>query len=314
MNYKDVEMLNESMRYMGNSFANSRQRNIENAQRTRALDTADRRTDVEDKRYTDAADLADRRLSEGTTEAWLSGEDGGTVMYRGNPQGLQTLQDQAAAKGKPLKLVDRPDKKANIGSFRTVTPLGELTFNLNTPDEVDHVMGLAKQIGGQSKPGFNTAPTFNTEYQSKLEQDVANATTPEAAALAQRKLQIFKSQRPDPEGTETVSEKYPAQDAAPAMPAVPGSHRTILGMTIPGTTVPPQAAVPERVAMPERTVTRKVPTGGQPGPAIPAPMPTVAPQAAGQTLDRATAAAILKEAGGDKNRARAIAQQRGYRF
>lgn len=267
--YKDYELINESMRYMGNSFANTRQKNIENALRARALDTADRRTNIEDQRYTDANKLATQRLDEGQTEAWLTGEDGGTVQYRGNPRGLQALQDQAAAKGKPLKLIDEPKKRANIGSFRTVTPLGELTFNLETPADVDKVMGLAKQVGGQGHQpgGFNTAQSWNTEYQSKLEDAVKNATTPEEAALAARKLEIFKAQRPNPEDTETVTEKYPAIAEQPEIPGTPAHG-------IPFFKTPATPPIPAVIGSPERTVTRKVPLGaGIPPAAVPAPMP-----------------------------------------
>ena len=36
--------------------------------------------------------------------------------------------------------------------------------------------------------------------------------------------------------------------------------------------------------------------------------------AAGSTLDSATASALLREAGGDKAKARALAKERGYKF
>lgn len=53
---------------------------------------------------------------------------------------------------------------------------------------------------------------------------------------------------------------------------------------------------------PARTQRRKVPAG------------QVQPQASGKPLDQATAAAILREAGGDKEKARQIARKRGYEF
>lgn len=274
--YKDYELINESMRYMGNSFANTREKNIENALRARALDTADRRTNIEDQRYTDANKLAQQRLDEGQTEAWLTGEDGGTVQYRGNPRGLQALQDQAAAKGKPLKLIDEPKKRANIGSFRTVTPLGELTFNLETPADVDKVMGLAKQVGGQGHQpgGFNTQQSWNTEYQSKLEDAVKNSRTPEEAAANARKLEIFKAQRTNPTDMDTVITKYPAIEAQPGIPGKPAHG-------IPFFKTPATPPIPAVIGAPERTVTSKVPRGtiavpqgaGTAPAALPAPMP-----------------------------------------
>ncbi len=289
-NYKDYELLNESLRYMGDSFSRQRQNNRENSNRVRALDTADRRTEIEDRHYKDAtatADernritdqrdtaataLANRRMDEGQTEAWLTGEDGGTIMYRGNPQGLQTLQEQAAARGKPLKMTDKPQNKPKIGSFRTQTPLGELTLNVDTPNDVPSVVDLITKLGGKAKEqgSFNTAPSYNTEYQTRLESAVANAATPEEAAAAQRKLEIFKSQRTNPGDSETVTERYPAVTEAPEIPGQPAHG--IGPWRKPAT--PP---IPAQAAAPERTVTRRVPVGGSI-----APPPAAAPAAGGK--------------------------------
>lgn len=64
-----------------------------------------------------------------------------------------------------------------------------------------------------------------------------------------------------------------------------------------------------------RTVWKAARAGGAvPTPAASAPTPAAAPQGGGKPLDRETAAAIRAEAGGDKEKARQIARERGYSF
>ena len=269
--FRDYEMLNEALTRTGQTFRQARQDKLENALRTRALDEAAERTKVADQHY-EAQAQAQR---EGETEAWLTGADGGVVQYKGNPNGLRALQTQAEQRGKPLTLTGRPQTPARIGSFRTQTPMGEMTFYMNSPQEVESVMGLAKQIGGtspQSGPGeFNTRRKAETEYQSKLEADVSNAQTPEAAAAAARKLAIFKESAAagDKPPMDTVTEHFDAVPPTEAIPAKPPIGH--LWWKKPGT-----EAIPATPGTPATSIRREVPAGTQPG----APMPTVPPGAA----------------------------------
>ena len=64
---------------------------------------------------------------------------------------------------------------------------------------------------------------------------------------------------------------------------------------------------------PSNVITDMEATTQPQAPAAPT-QPTAAAPAQGQQLDTQTAAKILQEAGGDKNKAREIAKQRGYRF
>lgn len=287
--FRDFEMLNESMTRTGQTFRQARQDELEMQLRTRALDTADRRSDLEDRRQK----AVEEKVDQGQVESWLTGDDGALVQYRGNPNGLQQLQEQAAARGKPLKLTKAPDRKANIGSFRTQTPLGELTFHLDSPDQVETVMGMAAKAGGTGKqPGeFNTRATRDTEYQAQLEAAVEAATTPEEAATAARRLAIFKENRGGPAETETITERFPAVEGQDAIPETP--ERGWGPFKKPA--IPAKPAVP---AVPERSVSRRVPVGTANVPQA-APMPTAptAP-AAPKVLRRADGKIRVRAANG----------------
>ena len=258
--YQDVEMLNNSMRYAGGAFRQTRldaeqlkQQQIENELRERTLKAGQDRTDL---------------AAAGEVSAYLSGEDGGMVEYKGSPQGLQKVMSEAAAKGKPLRQVSAPTKPATIGTFSTHTPLGDFTFHLNDVKDVDHVSELARQIGGKQKESgqFNTAPIANAAHLESLQAAVDAAKTPDEKAQAERKLATFmdlvKAQRPDPEDYETVTEDYDAQEATPPTPADPGS-KGFLGFGA----RPPTPGTPGTPPTPRRHISYKRKRGTE----LPAP-------------------------------------------
>lgn len=256
--HADVEMLQNSMRGLGGAFRQGRldsearkQHDIENSLRERSLKASEQRASAQDA---------------GEVEAYLTGDDGGVVQYKGQPKGLQTVLDEAAKKGKPLTVSKAPTKAPNIGSFTTQTPLGQFTFHLNNTEDVDKVSALAKQIGGQKAGGeFKTAPIANAQHLKQLQAAVAAAQTPAEKTAAQQDLDTFTElvQRSRPEDTETVTDVYKGKDEVPEVPESTSGFGP-WKKTIPGT-----PAIP---AQPERRVTRKVPVGtGAPQ----APMPQV---------------------------------------
>lgn len=104
---------------------------------------------------------------------------------------------------------------------------------------------------------------------------------------------------------DTVTEVYPAvagQEATPAETRGFGPWKK---------TTPAQPAIE---AQPERRVTRKIPRDSAPGGQSSAVPSRPMRSSAAKSLDAATAKAILDEVGGDKNKARELAKQRGYSF
>lgn len=310
----DVENLNNSMRYAGGAFRQARldadnlkQQQIENDLRARTLQAGEDRTAL---------------AAAGEVEAYLSGEDGGVVQYKGSPQGLQKVLGEAAAKGKPLRQVSAPTKPATIGTFSTHTPLGDFTFHLNDVKDVDHVSELARQIGGKQKESgqFNTAPIANAAHLESLQAAVDAAKTPDEKAQAERKLATFmdlvKAQRPSPEDYETVTEDYDAQEAIPPTPADPGS-KGFLGFGA----RPPTPGSPGTPAVPKRHISYKQPRGtGLAAPvaapasastAEPPPMPVPNAPRAAKALTAEIAKAYLAKYG-NRQQAEAAAKADGY--
>ena len=184
VNFRDVEMLQSSMRGLGDSFAQNRQES--EARKQREIDNSLRQRMLENQEKTMA------RAEAGTTEAWLTGDDGGLVHYKGTPDGLQKVLQGAQQQGKTLKMTQPPQKRASIGSFSTSTPLGDFTFHMDSPEDVDKVMEQAKKIGGAKKGGdFKTAPIANAEHIASLQAAIDQATTPAEKMKAEQALQTF---------------------------------------------------------------------------------------------------------------------------
>ena len=142
------------------------------------------------------------------------------------------------------------------------------------------------------KGTMETSQTRNFSQLQKLQQQIAAATTPEQKQQAEDQLATFKQLLPNasaPEDTETVSVTY---DKVPGSEAVPeqSATRGIFGLGA----KPAVPAVPAVPAQPERHVTYKQPRGGA------------------KPLDKAKAAKLLDQAGGDKAKARALAIKGGY--
>ncbi len=277
--HQDVEMLNNSMRYAGGAFRQTRldneqlrQQGIENDLRRRTLEAGQQRTDL---------------AASGEVDAFLSGEDGGVVQYKGSPQGLQKVMEEAQTKGKPLRQVSAPTKKPSIGTFTTHTPLGDFTFHLNDAAEVDKVSQLAKSIGGKQKEAgkFNTAPIANAEHMESLWAALAAAKTPDEKAAAQQKLDTFTEMArkgPD-DDMETVTEDYEAVPGTPEIPEQPAEKWTFLGIDGLAKDKPAVPGIPGTPGLPKRHVTYKQPKGtaGQkPEASAPAPMPVPQPKQA----------------------------------
>lgn len=271
-------MLNRSMGNLGDSFRQNRQdsearkqRDIENSLRERQLKNQEQ---------------SQQRAEAGQTEAWLTGDDGGLVHYKGTPDGLQQVLDGAQQKGRTLRVTQPPKSKASIGSFTTSTPAGDFTFHLDSPEDVDKVMEQAKKMGGTKKGGeFKTAPIANAEHLASLQDAVTQATTPEAKAKAEQALESFnqlvKASKTDPTEYETVTEDDPGFEGKEAVPGVPPSHREIFGIKIPGTSNPGTPGTPAIPARPKQSVSYKRPRGAAMTP--PPTMPNAAPAPAAES-------------------------------
>jgi len=127
-------------------------------------------------------------------------------------------------------------------------------------------------------------------------------------------IQRIPSAASEREQYDTQTETYPPQDAQTEV--VPGAVTKRLGPMgidwLARDEKAPDTIRTNSPAMPERKIIRKIPRGSSPMSA-PAAMPE-RPLRGGQSLDAETAKAILQEVGGDKQKARALAQQRGYSF
>lgn len=295
MNYKDIELLNNSMRYAGQAFDTTRQQGIENALRTRGMDIAQERNKIADKHYQEESDynkernrIADERAQAGAANADQRAQqkednDFLTQIFKANSEGQITDYD---AVNKALREHPR---------------LGATGIQIGPP---------AARHGA-----FQTAETRNTEYESTLQDAIDQATDPAAKAKLQSKLDLFranKSARRPGEDEATVTEHTPAVEGSPAVPEVPGSKGFFgIGAT---KAVPAIPAVPSQ---PARSISYKAkidPKTGKPVVPSAAPGTNAPPELPPMPLDKATAAKILQEAGGDVNKARLLARQRGYTF
>lgn len=255
----DVSNLNASMRGVGDTFAERRQEamqqqklDIEEEMRQKMLDAEMRRLELEQGRQ--------NVLSQGTVDTWLQGEDGGTVHFQGPQSGLQTLLQQSEDKGKPLTQLDQPPtSKPQYGVFKTSTPLGDMEFHLSTPEDVDKVTAMAKQMGGKAinHQSEEAGPIQMDKYAADLENqadelDAGQASGPgqydptvaaQSARLRERARQVRQGNRVDPTQFQIVT------STAPADPMNPTGARTSVTQRVPMTS----------------------PVFGQPGAPVPAP-------------------------------------------
>lgn len=140
---------------------------------------------------------------------------------------------------------------------------------------------------------------------------------------------------------ETTTTDYPATEDDPGEPATPAVQRSFMGIDALRKDIPANPGRPAVKGHPAYKVTTKKrigdfnaitapaanqqqdpddssepqeePAGMEDDSQMPEPAP-VAAQAAGKPLDATTAKAILQEVGGDKQKARQLAKQRGYTF
>jgi hypothetical protein len=156
-----------------------------------------------------------------------------------------------------------------------------------------------------NKGTFETANTREAQYKTDLQDQLAAAqqsgdqgTVDKLTRTLANFEEARKARGAADQNTETVTKEIPASEGSPEIPAQPYKFGLFGG-------TPATAAVPAVPATPKTTITRKQPIGGggssQGG-------------GGGKQLDEATAAQILKDNGGDKAKARAVAKQRGYSF
>lgn len=271
VNYKDVEMLQNSMQNLGNSFAQNRQlkeqreqRSIENSLRERMLTNQE---------------AAQKRSSSGRVTTYLQGLDGVVLGFEGDPTALQTFQAESEAKGKPLKSVSKPAAGAHPWQIAGNFPSAKVTAYARDFQEAQKVLDEFGKAGAKSEqPGqMETADTRRAIYEAALERDAA--TDP----AKKRELEIFranKASKTDPTEYETVTEDDPGFEGKEAVPGVPPSHREIFGIKIPGTSNPGTPGTPAIPARPKQSVSYKRPRG-----AAMTPPPTV-PNAAPATAEK----------------------------
>jgi len=185
--------------------------------------------------------------------------------------------------------------------------------------------------GGEGVTSVYNPQTKQWEIQrTPLTAAPARQLSPEAAALEAAKLRT-EQQRPGLIGAQTGAARSEsalregrlsqlkeaakiAKDPNSTLGQLAswGGHleRTLNSYETPEEDKP--AIIAQMKALRERgnQMTQQRAPGGGAQPAAAAPPPAAAPK----QLDRSTAAQILKEAGGDKNKARALAKQRGFQF
>lgn len=131
---------------------------------------------------------------------------------------------------------------------------------------------------------------------------------------------------------ETTTQDFPAVEGDPGEPATPAVQRSFMGIDALAKDTPANPGRPAVKGQPAYKVTTKKRIGDFNAITAPAanqpqdpddsempegedmPQPAAAAPAAGKPLDAATAKALLQEVGGDKNKARELAKQRGYSF
>jgi hypothetical protein len=152
-----------------------------------------------------------------------------------------------------------------------------------------------------AKGTMETSQTRNHAELKKLQEQIRSATTPAAKAQAEQDLADFKGLLPGRETPETKPD-------AGAMTALNELQRSWAEEVKNNN---PEEA--DRIARSIEATRAKwnINPGGPAGAA--GSKPAAAP-AAGKPLDAATAKQLLQEAGGDKNKARELAKQRGYTF
>lgn len=148
------------------------------------------------------------------------------------------------------------------------------------------------------KGRMETSQTRNLEQLRELQAQIAAATTPAEKQQAEQDLASFKEllHQGPADDTEKVTEEFPATEGTPAVPPQP-FKRGIFSDT------PATEGTPAVPAQPKRSVSYNRPRGE-----------TGKSAGKGKALDANTAAQLLKEAGGNKDKARKLAAERGYSF
>jgi hypothetical protein len=129
---------------------------------------------------------------------------------------------------------------------------------------------------------------------------------------------------------ESTTVEYPEVKGNKGTPATPAVQRSFMGIDALRKDVPANPGKPAIPGQPARKVTTRKRIGDFNAITAPAAnqeqdpndsemmdettMPAAQPAAAGKPLDAATAKQLLREAGGDKNKARELAKARGYTF
>jgi len=190
---------------------------------------------------------------------------------------------------------------------------GRIRTYAKTFDDLMKQADTIKAKGGKPPTLGTTKQTSlerNTAYQRELTQKAQEARDEgdeESAQMYEEQAKLtgdtLKKQSqfaPPKPFVSTITEKRPG---VPATPEVPGKTNFLGRVTAP---------IPGTPEIPARTIRRPA-TAADLG-NIPSPPPTaVAPQAA-RELDPETAKQLLLEARGDKELARSLARQRGYKF
>jgi phage-related minor tail protein len=170
MNYKDVALLNGSIDSLGQSLLHSRMLQQqqastqgEQALRGQQIGVEQQRAQTDDdfrkaqlehyKSMEDKADAASERAGKGSVDAWLQSDDGGTMNFKGPPDALQSMQDQAEAAGKPLTRVDAPKTPAPYAEVRKTLADGSVvSFHTRNQDEFNNVSAFVGKMPGYSPP------------------------------------------------------------------------------------------------------------------------------------------------------------------
>ncbi|MDE2104580.1 MAG: hypothetical protein KGL39_45515 [Patescibacteria group bacterium] len=227
MNYHDLAALDESFSGLANTILRNRvmaeqQKERQQAAGVQQQDLGLRRQMLEQQiarenslRQYEADRLAETKRhnqsleggkDEGKVDAYLQGPEGAVMHFAGPKSSLDKMMEGAAAQGKPLKQVEKPDVSDAYATITKDTPNGKFTFHPRNAQEFDAITTKLKAF--PSVPATRPADVEKDTAAADLEGQAAK-TTDEAMKkdlLARAAALRSGIGRPDPTEYETQTQ------------------------------------------------------------------------------------------------------------
>lgn len=291
LNHADVALMMEGISAPGNAALQVRAQQqqakrdeIEKILREKQLEIEQRRSESEDARA--------KAEGEGKVTAFLmpegASDDSAGMTYQGPPSGLQQFKDTVKAKTGKALVESAPRDKTPPFGFEANLPTGKVTFHAHTIDELKTILNHPA-MQGATPPG--AAPSYGPvvadtraaaleEMADKLEESAASESD---ATSLDRQVMLQKAKK----FRERAIRLQQPRMADPNQPLETGS-----------TEVDDQGR-PIKTTQKTYATRAQIAAGG-------------AQPKASKVMDLKTAAVYLKNAGGDKDKARQQAIKDGY--